>query len=255
MVTLPGDEDNLDYREVMKGLPPDPLLKVNSNMRSIVVKISGRLLNPPRLEYFRALRDSVIEARSYARLAIVCGGGPMARSYIDVLRALNVPEAFLDIMGIEVSRVNALALALTLLPYTPPRVIRDIGEAVEVVMSGLTPVLGGLQPGQSTNAVAVELAEALRADLVINMLYGIDGIYIPPPGLEGSRRVDRVTYGELEELIKRYPQLAGTYELFDNVALRIAERSKVKVLFVDGSDPKIIAKVARGEEVNGTLLA
>lgn len=223
-------------------------------MRYVVVKVSGRLLSPPSSEYYRLLRDSILEARGYANLAIVCGGGPMARGYIEVLRVLGVPEALLDIIGISVSRVNALALALALTPYSPPRPVGGIEEAVEVASRGLIPVLGGLQPGQSTNAVAVTLAEALRAD-VVNMLAGVNGVYVPPPGFEGSRRLDRVSYGELEEVIRRYPQLAGTYELFDNVALRVAERSRVKVLFVDGSDPGVLVKVLRGEKVVGTILA
>jgi uridylate kinase len=55
-------------------------------------------------------------------------------------------------------------------------------------------------------------------------------------------------------VIRRYPQLAGTYELFDNVALKVAERSKVRVLFVDGSDPRVLIRVLRGEKVEGTML-
>jgi len=224
-------------------------------MGYVVVKVSGRLLNPPNVDYYRRLRDAVLEARGYSGLAIVCGGGPTARGYIEVLRALHIPEALLDLMGIAVSRVNALALALALTPHSPPRPIESIEEAVELASRGLIPVLGGLQPGQSTNAVAVTLAEALKADIVINMLAGIDGVYVPPPGFEGSRRLDRISYGELESLIRGYPQLAGTYELFDNVALRVAERSRVKVLFVRGDDPTVIVRVVRGEKVDGTLLA
>jgi uridylate kinase len=223
-------------------------------MGYVVVKISGRLLSPPRSDYYRILRDSILEARSFANLAIVCGGGPTARGYIEVLRDIGVSEAFLDIIGIAVSRVNALALALALMPYSPPRPIEGIEEAVEVALRGLIPVLGGLQPGQSTNAVAVALAEALRADIVINMLAGVNGVYVPPPGFEGSRRLDRVSYEELEGVIRRYPQLAGTYELFDNVALKVAERSKIRVLFVDGSDPRVLIRVLHGEKVEGTML-
>ncbi len=224
-------------------------------MRYTVIKVSGRLLSPPNIDYLRMFRDVILEARNYTGLAIVCGGGPIARGYIETLRALGVPEALLDIVGITVSRLNALALALILTPYSPPRSIESIEEAVEVASRGLIPILGGLQPGQSTNAVAITLAEALKADIVINMLSGVDGIYVPPPGSTGSRRLDRVSYEELEEIIRRYSQLAGTYELFDNVALRVAERSKVKVLFVDGSNPTIIMRVLRGEKVVGTLLA
>lgn len=221
----------------------------------VVVKISGRLLSPPRSDYFKGLRDSILEASKSVGVAIVTGGGPLARSYIDVLRGLGVSEAFLDIVGIKVSRLNALALALTLMPHSHPRAFESIEEAAEAAFKGLIPVMGGLQPGQSTNAVALALAEALRAKLVINMLSGIDGVYKPPPGFEGSRRLDKLSYTDMEELLRAYPQIAGSYELLDMVALRIAERSRIKVFFTSGDDPKVIAKIVGGERVNGTLLS
>ncbi len=220
----------------------------------IVVKVSGRLLSPPRLDYLKSLRDSVLEASRSVGIAIVTGGGSLARSYIDVLRGLGVSEAFLDVVGIKASRLNALALALTLTPFSPPRALESVEEAVELAFKGLIPVMGGLQPGQSTNAVALTLAEALKAKLVINMLSGIDGVYKPPPGFEGSRRLDKLSYTDMEELLRSYPQIAGSYKLLDIVALRVAERSGIKIFFTSGDDPQVITRIVRGEHVDGTLL-
>lgn len=223
-------------------------------MRYVVVKVSGRLLSPPQTEWLLELKKAVEETLHSARLAFVVGGGALARSYIQALRSLGVSEALLDTLGIRVSRLNAYALALALSPYSSLRVPESVEEAVDEARRGLIPVLGGLQPGQSTNAVSVSLAEALGADAVINLLAEIDGVYYPAPGEPGSRLVERITYREMGELISSYPQLAGFYELFDNVALRIAERSRVKVFFTSGRSPEVIARFVRGEKVRGTLL-
>ncbi|MEM0365818.1 MAG: UMP kinase [Acidilobaceae archaeon] len=220
----------------------------------IVVKISGRLLTPPRLSYLSMLRDSILESYRYGGLAIVTGGGPLSREYIGVLRELSVPESILDVVGIYASRLNALALASILLPYSTIKIPESIEEAVDVAVKGLIPVIGGLQPGQSTNAVATSLAEALKAKLLLNMLDGVDGVYKPPPGVKGSRRLDRATYDELEEIIREYPQIAGRYELIDNVALSIARRSNIRILFVNGQNPQVIPLVIRGEKVTGTIV-
>ena len=222
--------------------------------RPIVVKVSGRLLSPPRPQYLRRLREALLRSADIRPVAVVTGGGPLSREYISALRELEVPEALLDVMGINAARLNALSLALALYPRSPPRPMVTLEEALEALSRGSVPVLGGLQPGQSTNAVALSLAEALRAEVVVNMLSGVAGVYNPPPGREGSRLLERVSYEEMESLISQFPQLAGTYELLDRVALQIAMRSKVRVLFVNGEEPSVVERVSRGERVVGTLM-
>lgn len=220
--------------------------------RWVVVKISGRLMSPPRPDYLRALSAAIRALRKEMGLAIVVGGGSLARDYISALRELGVPEARLDIVGIEAARLNALALSFVLYPLSSG-VARTVEEALHNAASGLIPILGGLQPGQSTNAVAASLAEALGAKTLINMLAGTDGVYVPPPGQPGSRLVEEISYDEMAELIGSYPQLAGRYELLDHVALTIARRSSLEVVFVNGERPEALIKAARGERV-GTIL-
>ncbi|MCX8196391.1 MAG: UMP kinase [Acidilobaceae archaeon] len=220
----------------------------------VVVKLSGRLLSPPRAAYLRALRDSLLRASALRPIAVVAGGGPLSREYISALRELGVPEALLDVMGINAARLNALCLSLALYPRAPPRALATLEEAAEALARGFIPVMGGLQPGQSTNAVALSLAEAVGAKLVINALAGVEGVYDGPPGSEGSRLLERVSYEEMEALVAKNPQVAGAYELMDHVALSIARRSSIRVLFVNGEEPALIERAIRGERVVGTLL-
>jgi len=114
-------------------------------------------------------------------------------------------------------------------------------------------VMGGLQPGQSTNAVAASAAEAVGARVLVNMLRGVDGVYTPRPGVPGARRLDRLTYDELWRLLEGAGQEAGGYALFDHVAISIARRSSILVYFVDGLEPEVLERVAAGEAV-GSLV-
>lgn len=220
-----------------------------------VLKVSGSLIYPPREGYLGSLREVIVRLHRDEGLgiAVVTGGGGVSREYIGALRGLGVSEALLDLVGIWVARVNALALSTLLYPYSHPKPIASIEEALEAFSRGLIPVMGGLQPGQSTNAVAASLSEALRATL-INMLAGVEGVYSGPPGDRGSRLLRRVTYSEMEELISRHSQEAGRYELFDKVALGIVKRGGVRVVFVDGSDPEILVDVIKGARAGTELV-
>ena len=218
--------------------------------RYMVIKISGSLIYPPSPDYLRGLRSAVFRLHEEGvGLGIVVGGGAAARSFITALRPLGVPESLLDVIGIEAANLNALAVALALGPLSPPEVASDIRDAVRMAREGLIPVMGGLQPGQSTNSVAAVLAEALQADLLVNLLNGVDGVYTGRPGEPGSKKLDTLSYDLLESIVAEKSQLAGSYELFDHVALGVVRRSRLKLVFADGRDPDVIIRISKGERV------
>ena len=221
----------------------------------VVIKVSGSLLTPLRPSYLAEFRRAVASLLSDGyRLGIVTGGGRTAREYIAPLRELGVGESLLDEVGIAAARLNALALALSLLPYASPRVPATLVEAMEIYERGLVPVLGGLQPGQSTNAVALELAEALGAKLVVNLLNGVDGVYDKNPAEPGAVKYEVLDYDTMESIVGKKESYAGTYELFDKVALEVARRSSIRVLFMDGANPDNLVAAIKGLRKVGTLL-
>ena len=222
--------------------------------RALVVKVSGSLVYPPDPEYIRSLADSIVELYDNGyTLGVVVGGGSLARELIGAARSLNVSGSGLDILGIEASRLNALLLAFTLYPRASPRIPRSMEEALDHAAKGLIPVLGGLQPGQSTNAVAMVLAEAMGASLVINCLRGVGGVYDRDPGEPGARLLERITLDDLWRIVQSYPQVPGAYKLIDHVAIEVARRSRIRIVYADCRDPSIIPRIALGERI-GTLV-
>lgn len=223
-------------------------------MEPVVVKISGSLIYPPRLEYMRGLREAVSRAADEgARLAIVVGGGPLARSYIEVLRGVGVNQSIQDLAGIIASRANAYFTASLLYPRSPLTVPGSVEEVLEAYASGRIPVIGGFEPGQSTNAVSLLVAEAIGAGRVVDLLNGVKGVYDRDPSTPGARLLERLTLSQLEAIVSRYEQEAGKYALMDHVAVSIARRSRIKVHFIDGSDPYNLLRVLRGERMGSVV--
>jgi len=220
--------------------------------KSIVLKISGKIVNPsnPQLieKYSNIIRNLV---DSGYRIAVVVGGGAPARDYISCARSLGLSEAQADVIGIEVSRINALLLAYALgnYAYTPiPRSIDDLEKAWN---SGKVVVLGGLQPGQSTAGTAAVVAEILN---IRRILYAtdIDGVYDKDPKIyRDARKLDRVTVEELEKVLRQRYE-AGGYELLDPIALRIIKRSCIEVTIFNGMEPENIFNALKNEI--GTLV-
>ncbi|MCE4623349.1 MAG: UMP kinase [Caldisphaeraceae archaeon] len=221
----------------------------------IVIKVSGSLIFPPRKDYMERLRDSIIRVLDAGyKIGIVVGGGSLAREYIATLREFGVPEAMLDIMGIESARLNALLLSMFLSPHTTPKVPKSLEEALEVFLDNHVPVLGGLQPGHSTNAVSILLAEALGSKVIVNMLNGIDGIYRKKEEIGRSNPIEKVTYDEMEEIIKGMKQLAGEYELLDHLGLELLRRNRIRIFYINGQEPDLLYRlIVKGERIGSML--
>jgi len=221
----------------------------------LVIKISGSLIFPPRKDYMERLRSNIIKVLDAGyKIGIVVGGGSLAREYITTLRDFGIPEAMLDIMGIESARLNALLLSMFLSPHTIPKVPRSLEEALEDFFNNHVPVLGGLQPGHSTNAVSILLAEAISSNAIVNMLDGIDGIYKKKEEIGKSNPIEKVTYDEMEEIIKDMEQLAGGYELLDHLGLELLRRSRIRVFYINGQEPELLYRViVKGERIGSVL--
>jgi uridylate kinase len=188
------------------------------------------------------------------RLVVVTGGGSNARKYIAAARELGASEFVCDQIGIDVSRLNARLLAAALGESAFPKMPESSDDLMESMGSELIVVMGGLQPGQSTNAVTALAAEAIRADLLVNATK-VDGAYTADPRKDPkARKLDEVTPDELMEILSMEGFKAGEYDLMDPLALRIIKRSKVPVVIVDGHDPSNIKKALSGKRVGTKIV-
>ncbi len=183
------------------------------------------------------------------RLVIVTGGGKNARKYIEASRRLGANEAFCDEIGIEVARLNARLLITSLDEDAYPEVPENLEELKRFFQLGRIVVMGGLQPGHSTNAVAALAAETIGASVLVNVT-DVEGVYTADPKRDPeARKIDEIAAEELLGLASRESLAAGSYELMDPLSVMIIERSHIPTWIVSGEEPENILKVLRGEHV------
>ncbi len=183
------------------------------------------------------------------QLVVVTGGGSIARKYIAAARALGATEAVCDQIGIHVSRINARLLATGLEDSVFPEIPESIEDLTRYAKSGWIVVTGGLQPGQSTNAVAALAAEVMRADLLVNAT-DVGGVYSADPRKDShAKKLDEVTPDQLMGILSAGGFGAGEYELMDPIALRIIRRSRIPVIIMDGRDPSNVEKALHGKRI------
>jgi uridylate kinase len=185
-------------------------------------------------------------------LVVVVGGGMPARVFISAARELGASEAQCDWLGIKLARNNAELVCAALGDIAYPKIVETLDELEVAAKIGKVVLMGGLVPGQSTNAVAAVAAESIMAKMLFNAT-NVDGVYDRDPKEAGATRYDTITIGELKEVLSGGGTKAGEYKLFDPVAIRVVERSKIPTIIFDGREPENLTKVFNDSTI-GTLI-
>jgi uridylate kinase len=215
----------------------------------IIVSIGGSVLAPDleadRVEaHADVLNELVAEGHE---VAAVVGGGGVARRYIGTARDLGATEYDLDALGIDVTRLNARLLIAALDSSATPEPAESHEAARASLRRGEVAVMGGTLPGHTTDAVAALLAEMADADLLVYAT-SVPGVFSADPNADsGAERYDELNAGELVDVISSIETAAGSNAPVDLLAAKIIERSGLRAVVLDGSEPPRIADAVAGD--------
>ena len=221
----------------------------------IVFSVGGSILAPFGVDenFLFKLKDFLIELSDENDLAVVVGGGKPARDDIKVAREKGATWAQCDHIGVLATRRNAMALLNVLGDAASPKMPESIHEAGKLFGNGIL-VMGGTEPGHSTDAVACLLGDWVGADLFVNAS-NVDAVYDKNPGeFPDALPLKEVSIYELEKILAGGGSNAGEYPLLDHVALKVLARSGIKTLMVNGRDIENMRKAVLGGIFRGTIV-
>jgi uridylate kinase len=226
----------------------------NSRKKRIVIKLSGSIFSQDtNHDSIKDYAQMLIDISNNVQPIVIAGGGKIARHYIDLARSLGSDEANLDIIGIEVSRLNAKLLIAALGDQAYSQVPKNLEEVAIAVASGKIVIAGGLHPGQSTNATSALIAETSKASGFVNST-DVDGIYDSDPNVNPNARLFKeITVNECMEILRAERTVAGTYDLMDIIALKVIERSKIPTRVIR-SDVGNIRDAIDGKDIGTKII-
>jgi uridylate kinase len=178
--------------------------------------------------------------QKHSPVAVVVGAGDLKKN----IKAADVSEADKDLIGIQATRLNARTLGTQMDAH--PKIPETAEEIREIAKTSEDIVMGGLNPGFSTDAVAAITAELLDTELCIAT--DINGVYTEDPANESAEKLDEVSMSELRDIVSENGSEAGSYKLIDKVALDIIERSSISTKIFEGS----IENLENPEKAEGT---
>jgi len=222
-------------------------------MKTVVVSIGGSVVLSDEADalFLKKLTTLFKKISNEYKLYVIVGGGNIARRYIQLGRELGFDEDTLDLIGIDVTRVNARIIT-NLLGISNKEIPRKTNEAMKLNFPIV--VMGGTDPKHSTDLVGAELAEKTNAVRFVNAT-NVDGIYDKDPNkYKDARQLKKVT---IDSLITQYGTtwgVAGKNIFMDEPALEIIKRAKMTTYIVNGKRLDQLENALTGQSFDGTII-
>jgi uridylate kinase len=226
-----------------------------SEVRPVVVSVGGSVLltGDDDAGYLDRLASLLRRLGREMPLVVTTGGGRTAREYIGLGRRLDLTEVELDELGIDVTRLHARLLAARIGAPTPAHPPTTLREVVHELARASPVVLGGTEPGHTTDAVAALVAVRLRAARMVNAT-NVDGLYDHDPRTHpDARRVETISWADFRALVHGAATgAAGENFPFDRLGADSLARAKISLSIVQGRNLVALEAAMLGRPFDGT---
>lgn len=227
-------------------------MQKGKDKKRVVIVVGGSLLfrdemeiNAEYIKEFAEKLSRFCEEHAYS-FFIVCGGGKIARKYINAGRKLKGSESECDELGIKITRVNAELLRIAFKKHAInfiPESIDDVDKSEERVI-----IMGGTTPGHTTDAVGAALAKHVDAELFI-IATNVNGVYDRDPRkYENAKRFEKISAEKLLEIVKLPEHKAGYSSVVDMKAAEIIKESGIRTVIMNGEKVDNILKAIKKDE-------
>lgn len=221
----------------------------------LVLRIGGSVVaSPVNTELISKYAEllKTLKEQGHA-VAVVVGGGTLAREFITIAKNLGLNEQAQDEIAISVSRVFAQLFLKKVGAMGCKAVPLTVDEAADCLNKGKISVMGGLKPGMTTDTVAALIAERVNADLLVKAT-DQDGIYNKDPKKHRDAvKLDHLSFDDLSTVFSESRHKAGIHQIIDPEAVKILKRKRVRLVVVNGFKPENILAAVKGEKI-GTVV-
>ena len=232
-------------------------------MTMIVAAIGGSLLRPEVEETHLWLNDLIMIIRERVaagdRLGLVIGGGAPAREGISLAKPLIDDDYHLDKIGIAATRLNATIIreAFTEAGISVSGIIpTSVNEAIQLLEERPVVVMGGTEPGHTTDAVAIRLAIAVNASKCI-IATNVGKVFNEDPRKNpNAKSFDFLTHDELQQIVgPAEHKEAGKSSVVDPIAVSEATKANLELNIIDGRKIERIKHTILGSNFDGTVIS
>jgi uridylate kinase len=231
---------------------------VMSTTETIVMSVGGSLIVPDQIDtaFLTNLKSFIdTEVSAGRRFIIIAGGGKTARRYQDAAAEVtDLDNEDLDWMGIHATRLNGHLMRTIFKDVAHPEMITNPDDIKKVSPEVPVVIAAGYRPGASTDLRAIQIADHVGAQKVIN-LSNIDYVYTADPRTNPeAEKIETISWKEFRNLIPDEWD-PGLSSPFDPIAAKEADEKNIEVAIINGQNTDELANYLAETEFVGTKIS
>jgi uridylate kinase len=222
----------------------------------IVISLGGSLIIPNEInsKYLIQLKEILKKHTKKYKFVIVCGGGSIARKYINALKKEKINQTLQSFSGISATRMNARFMNY-LFNKNPKQGIPHTTETLEKYLKKSEIIFCGAleyKPNQTSDSTSARLAKHFNT-IFIN-LTNVPGLHDKNP-LEhkDSKLIPQISWKEFYKIASKIKYSPGQHFVLDQTAAKIILKNKIKT-YILGKNLKQLDNLLNKKEFKGTTI-
>lgn len=225
-------------------------------MKSVVISLGGSLIIPDEIDYkfLERFKKEVRKHYKDYRFIVVCGGGKIARDYINALEGEHKNKKEVSLAGIRATRMNAMFMMQFFGKEANQSLPMDMKEVMNESKKNKIVFCGALRyvPDSTSDSTAARLAHYLNT-FFINMT-NVKGLYTANPITNKSAKfIPFESWRNFEKRAKAMTFKAGQHFVLDQKASTEIRKYKIKT-YIIGKDISNLTKIIKDKKFTGTLI-
>lgn len=231
------------------------------NIKYKILSVGGSIIIPKTgfdIKFLKKFKSLILaEVKKGNKFILVIGGGATCRDYQQALtKVVKTSDIDLDWLGIHTTWFNAEFVRLMFGKHASSFVIKNPTDKkiLKQVQNNKIIIAGGWKPGCSTDKDAVLLAQNFGAKEMIN-LSNIEYVFDKDPNkFKNAKKIEEINWSDFRKNIVGYKWVPGKNVPFDPMASALAEKLKLKVNILQGTNLVEVKKALQNKKFKGTII-
>jgi len=223
--------------------------------RVVVLSLGGSLIIPDKVDYkFLSEFKKVIKKNSKNyKFVVVCGGGGLARKYINAVKSEKYGNDLQSLAGINATRSNARFMSY----FFGEDLSRGVSHSFKRVKSELKKkdvvFCGALEykPDRTSDSTSADIAKRLKCEFI--NLTNVKGLYDKNPKLKGAKFISKISWSDFLVMANKLRFKPGQHFVLDQKAAFLIKKNKIKTVII-GKDLRQLDNFLKGKKFIGTKI-
>ena len=225
-------------------------------MKKIVISLGGSLIVPDKVdfEFLDKFKDILRKYYRTHKFVIICGGGSIARKYIEALKKEWKSKRQLSEAGIRATRMNALFMIQFFGKEANDKLPLNMKEIKSNLNKNSVVICGALRftKNSTSDTTTAKIAHFLKTDFI--NITNVKGLYTKDPNkFKDAKFIPNISWKEFEKMALKSKYSQGQDFVLDQQAAILIKKHKIST-YIIGKNLNNLEKILKNKKFEGTKI-